>query len=424
MSTWRHKAHQTLRWSERYTKTDMVYLAKGSVWLTFSQAVASISSLLLAIAFANLLPAETYGNYRYVLSIMSVLMVATFPGINTAAIKGVASGDETSFWRLLQKKLSYSLLATVLSGGVALYYLAQGNITLALSVMICAVSIPLVSASGMYEALLNGRRDFRRLAYSASAVRILNTLSILLFLFFSDNLLLLIVVYFVPEIILQSLFLYRLRPSSLAVSSNTTSLGRYGFHLSLMEVLKTVAGQIDKLLIFHYLGAAQLAVYIIATSAPGQIKSLLQNMSVLALPKLSASDTPETIRQTLPGKMLRLEVLILLAVAAYWVVSPLLFPLFFPKYTSALLLSQVYALSLLFFPRTFFSTAMTAHMKQKELYAVRIIAPLIRIGVFALMLPVWGIWGAVCGSIIGNGLNTFVYQYYFHKAFPLPSTST
>ena len=50
-----------LRWSERFTKTDMVYLAKGSFWMMAKQVGVSIISFGLAIAFANLLPQETYG---------------------------------------------------------------------------------------------------------------------------------------------------------------------------------------------------------------------------------------------------------------------------------------------------------------------------------------------------------------------------
>jgi len=58
------KIYRLLRRSEKYFKTDMVYLAHGGFWLTLGQIISSAASFLLAIAFANLLPKETYGTYK------------------------------------------------------------------------------------------------------------------------------------------------------------------------------------------------------------------------------------------------------------------------------------------------------------------------------------------------------------------------
>ncbi len=386
-----------------------------------SQAISSICGLLLVIAFANLIPPETYGTYRYLLSIMGILTIGTFVGINTAAIKAVAEGGEAIFWKLLKKKSGWSLVAALLSFLVAGYYYFNDNPMLAWSFTIAAFSLPLAYISGMYEALLYGRKDFKRATILGSLVRMTTALAILVSLFFTDNLFVIILIYFIPEIILQSSFLfyfYITRPNA-DIEENTdrnSQLTKFGFHLSLMEVLKTVAGQIDKLLVFHYLGAGPLALYAIATTPPSQIKTLMQNLTTLALPKMSISSAKD-IRKTLPVKLLRLEGIILLLILAYWLVAPVLFPLLFPQYSNAVLISQVYALSLLFFPRTFLSTAMTAHLKQKELYTIRIITPVVRIGIFLLLLPLWGLWGAVVGNIISNALTALVYKYYFNKAF-------
>ena len=83
----KEKIYNLLRWSEKYTKTDMVYLAHGGFWLSFGQIISSLSSFLLAIAFANLLPKETYGNYKYILSIASILP-KTDPYARAIALNG------------------------------------------------------------------------------------------------------------------------------------------------------------------------------------------------------------------------------------------------------------------------------------------------------------------------------------------------
>jgi len=71
-----------LRWSEKYTKLDMVYLTKGGFWMTLSQVSSNMLSLLLVIAFANLLPKETYGLYRYILSLAGMLNSLSLTGMN------------------------------------------------------------------------------------------------------------------------------------------------------------------------------------------------------------------------------------------------------------------------------------------------------------------------------------------------------
>ena len=103
----RNKAYNVLRWSEKYTKTDMLYLAKGGSWFTVGQVVSSSSVLLLAIAFANLLPpircilaiaAGLYGHGRShhtsPHSLLVVIIKATASGAKTVQRAAVAQLDK------------------------------------------------------------------------------------------------------------------------------------------------------------------------------------------------------------------------------------------------------------------------------------------------------------------------------------------
>ena len=42
----KNKTYKLLRKSEKYTKTDMVYLTKGGFWLTLGQIISSTSAFL------------------------------------------------------------------------------------------------------------------------------------------------------------------------------------------------------------------------------------------------------------------------------------------------------------------------------------------------------------------------------------------
>ena len=102
-----NKIYKILRYSEKYTKTDMVYLAKGEFWLVSGQIISSAATFLLAIAFANLLPKETYGIYKYVLSIFGLLAISTLRGVEAALSQAVAKNYDGDFLVILKTKMKY-----------------------------------------------------------------------------------------------------------------------------------------------------------------------------------------------------------------------------------------------------------------------------------------------------------------------------
>ena len=63
---YKNSVYTFLRKTEKYTKTDMVYLASGGFWLSIKTALSILIALSLSIAFANLLPKETFGEYKYI----------------------------------------------------------------------------------------------------------------------------------------------------------------------------------------------------------------------------------------------------------------------------------------------------------------------------------------------------------------------
>ncbi|MEK9209084.1 MAG: oligosaccharide flippase family protein, partial [Patescibacteria group bacterium] len=67
-----------------YTGTDNVYIAKQGFWASVPYIISTILSAALVVAFANLLPKEIYGTYRYILSIAGLLSFLTLTGMNTA----------------------------------------------------------------------------------------------------------------------------------------------------------------------------------------------------------------------------------------------------------------------------------------------------------------------------------------------------
>ena len=75
----------------------MMYLAQGGFWIALGHIVNGLLAFSLIVAFANLLSKETYGIYRYILSIAGVLNIFVLSGMGTAISRSVASGNEGAF---------------------------------------------------------------------------------------------------------------------------------------------------------------------------------------------------------------------------------------------------------------------------------------------------------------------------------------
>src|SRR3989344_7039026 len=112
MQNLRQKVYQWLRLSEGLFKTDMVYLTKGGTWLLLGQLISSISTFLLVIAFANLIPKETFGTYKYILSLTAILLIPSLPGMNTAVNMASTRNLDGTLLLALKTKMRWGLLSS------------------------------------------------------------------------------------------------------------------------------------------------------------------------------------------------------------------------------------------------------------------------------------------------------------------------
>src|SRR3989344_3759114 len=118
----KHNFLAFLRWSESYTKTDMLYMAHGGFWLTLAKGIAMFSSLILATAMANLIPPEVFGTYKFVLSGAGIIGAFALTGMGTAIIQAVARGHEGALRAGVRAYLSWSVGMVAISVALALYY--------------------------------------------------------------------------------------------------------------------------------------------------------------------------------------------------------------------------------------------------------------------------------------------------------------
>lgn len=409
---------RVLRWSQRYTKTDMLYLASGGFWYVVGQAVASLSALALAVAFANLVSPEVYGTYKYILSLAGIFAIASLPGINTAIARAVARGNESVIHAATRSRILHACAGSVIALAGGAYYLLNGNVELSLALLIIAATLPFFDTLTSYLFYFAGKRRFDLKTKYYAATQITSVLILIGTLFVTDNLILILLAYFVPLALMRAVQYARVtREIPRTPTNESTEVVRYGKHLTVMQILGMVAGEIDKVLIWKFLGPAQVAVYMFALAIPEQFKGPLKGVGELAFPKFAAQ-TPEQIRANLPAlwRKLTLYGLGLLGISLIYIAAaPYIFNLLFPQYSTSIFYSQLFALAMITNVASIPIAIFSAQQKTSLQYALSNIQPVIAIGLFVFLIPQYGIMGAIVALLISKFITaaSYLVSLYF-----------
>src|SRR3989344_2490159 len=195
ISKLRREIYLVLRASEKYTKTDMVYLAKGGFWTTISQLISLILNFIVAVAFANFISKDVYGNYQYILSIASILAVFSLNEMGTAFVRAVAQGYEGILRKSIMLKLKWSFLITIVSFLIGIYYFINKNNTIGFSMLIIGIILPINYIFKFYMPFLNGRKLFKQITFCNIITNLFYFITILITLFITNNIILLILAY-------------------------------------------------------------------------------------------------------------------------------------------------------------------------------------------------------------------------------------
>lgn len=389
------RLHALLRKSEAIFKTDMVYLVKGGAWLGFSQIITIGTGFALSLAFTNLLSPDTYGTYKYVLSIVSLLLITTLNGVDSAVTQSVARGFDGTLALGARTKITWGLLGSLGSLGVALYYYLQGNITLTIAFIISAFFVPFIESFDLYNAFLNGKRLFKKFSHWNNIKKIIPTALLILTLYLTSNLFTILIVYFLSALILNIWFFRKTTHELVSNNSVDPRAMKFGKHLSILNVLSTLATELDKILVFHYLGAVQLAVYTIALAPVDQIKGILKNINSLAFPKF-AEQKISAIKETIARKTTLLTIGSSVIIGIYIALAPLFFRLFFPKYIDSIIYSQVLAFTLIgAIVSGFLYTILEARTHTKGLSFFNISTNILNLAILFPLVYYFGIWGAI-----------------------------
>lgn len=414
IATLKTKLYRLLRWSEKWMKTDMVYLAHGGFWLTVGHVASVLLGLILVYAFANFVDKEVFGVYKYILTVAGMLSITTLTGMGTALTKAVAEGKEGDLFLVLKQKIHWGTMGALASLILSFFYYYKDNNTLSICFLIVSVFIPFMDSLSIYDSFLIGKKNFKRSAQYSIFIKIISTLFMLVGIFLTKNIYILISIYFLSNTALRYIslnFTIKQHKPNNETAANTMN---YGKHLSLINLFTAAAQYLDSMLVFNFIGSAQLAAYSIATSLPENIKNLFNFIRPLSMPKF-ANQTKEEIKKDIVNKMIKTGVIMVAIIIFYIFAAPFLFKIFFPKYSEAVFYSQLFSVSLIYFVIALPVSALQAKGEQAKLYQFHTTTSIFQIIILLPAAYFFGILGIVIARLISRFFQIIFMIYIIKK---------
>ena len=406
-------ARNLLKKSEVFFKTDMVYVGQSGFWLGLGQAFYALIAFTSSLFFANLISKDIYGNYKFIIATTSILAGLSLTGMGSVVTQGVAQGFEGILKNAVRSTLRFGSIIVLVALCISTYYFIHGNNILGFSMLIAGLSLPLSQAFTLYGNYLMGKKEFQKVTLYATGSQLLNTFGLIIVAILTKNIVFMVLIYFALNT-LSTIWAYKHTLKLFHVSdTHDHTLIPYGKHLSVMGFFGTVANQFDKILIFHYLGAFQLAVYAFAQAIPDQAKGVLKSIFNLAIPKY-AELSEEDMRKSIMNKFAQLTALTALGILLYILTAKFIFAILFPKYLEAVFYSEIYILGLITIPGiSLFAIYFQLKKATKKMYELNLIGNISTLIITFVFIYKFKLEGAVIANCLSWLVILLIHWFYF-----------
>lgn len=397
-------------------KLDLKYFLHGGFWIVTSIIINILGGILLSAFYARVWPTDVYGQFAFLTSAIGFLSLTTFPAMSQMVIQGVAEGKEGIYIQAVKISVRWSVIGSFLLFSGSIYFFLRDNSILALATFIGALFFPLLSFNGLYGSYLNGKKQFKKSAIYNSISFISSIIATTIVLLTYPSIPLVIFASIGVPAFVNLIFTYK---TWLSIKNHSfdPKLITLGKHLSVSQIATIGADHLDKFLVPLMLGFNNNAIYAFATIIPLQLHSFLKTFTSLSLPKIAEADDRQ-IKRDLLGKVIQLEVILALLVITTIIFTPLAFDLLYPTYKeSASFLSQLFSLSLLYFPTNILSLSFVRKREFKYIYYINIIYLASTTMVLITLIPLYGLLGAVIGKIITRAIYSLTQIYFFKKIY-------
>jgi len=391
---------------------DLPYFIQGGFWLVLAQAFAMFKNFILSILFANWITKDIYGQYVFIMGVLSISIIFSLPNLKPSITQAVSNGFDGTYTVALKRSIKFSFLGSIFMFCSFIYCHIAGRIYGEKIFLVMILLFPLYHSSSFFSALYSGKEKFSELSVLNVIFSLVSLLIISLVIFFKKDLFSIVLSTVLVKIIIQGYytFFYAMKDISNAQFSRENI--DFGMKTNLSEALNIFATYFDSILVPIFINFESLAIYTIITVLPNQIKVAFNTFTPLFLPKLSKN---KITKKQLLSHVIKILIIAVIGILIYILLAPFIFDIFYKPYSEYVWMSLLYSVSLLILPQRFLVAVLQSRLNVKKINTLNYFLSSLLI-VSALIGVQFGLLGLVISRIVFRLLIIIIIIILTHMA--------
>ena len=395
---------------------DLNYFFKNSLWYSINQITTIVFGILLMVFLTRFTSKEVFGNYNFIISIITMLSIISMPGFKVSLLKSVSKDEDGMYSETFKLSLIWSLTCVPLLIMIGLYYFYFDNPIIGIGLFVASIFFPLLYAPTNWGPFLEGKKRFDLSAKYNIILTFTRTFTIIIAtLAGNGNIIPILIAFLITNSILNIVFHFKTKKF---ITNNKVEKNwkKNGYKLTFVEFTLFIYNYADKIIIGAVLGSVQLAIYVIATNVIYQIITSTGQILRVIYPKIfkmNAELIIHSLKRFVPKFILAIAGLSLIII----LILPILIPLLFSEnYIESVFYAQIFAIVIpLNLLTSITNPVLIALNKEDILFRFRIIGIIILLFLYIILIPFIGLLGAIISSIIYYAFLILLQFWYIFK---------
>lgn len=339
---------------------NLKYFFKNGSWVTFRFLVMALSGWILSLFFARISNKEVLGQYQLILSYLSMFLIVSLPGLNTAALESVVKGREGAIIKTVKLSFLCSLIGLPIFIGWGMYDIFYRNeILLGKTLILVGFLVPFYYTFNTWTAYYDGKAQFSKVSMRMVLTNIVLTSLLLMGLLLKLNVFGLVAIYLLVNIVFFIIFYIEVYKKINNKIDDYLDI-KFGVKTSIQKLVLGLSGNVPPIIIAHLFGVESVAIYYIANYLITATSAFMGTLASIYIP---------TLFKNFKLKHVNIILLNIFAGVVFWVLFLIFLKLFFvilygTEYNKSLELA--YQISYLMILVPFKNYLITFFMTQKK----------------------------------------------------------
>jgi O-antigen/teichoic acid export membrane protein len=346
---------------------------------------------------------DVFGEYNMVLNMVGILTIFSLSGLNNSIMQAVARGYTGTYRATVPIAFGSSFLGSTTLLGAGTWYWMQGQAQLGQGLLVAAVLFPFAHGLVQWKSVVTGSGKFGQLLIHDGLTSILSSGLIIaaVLKYRGQYVIPIILALIVPAIynVVLTVAKYRQIPADAPVEKENFL---YGIKTTFYSGLGAIGTNLDRVLLFFFLSPAALAVFVAAGRIPDLLSGTMQDVSAVLAPRMAKHESYTKQLDRIFG-VLSLTYGIVIVLFGFTGMPYVVTFLFGNNYTDAIPYAQALTCSV--------AIGHLANLRFRYIRSkidargfrdVTLISSAVRLGAFLLLVPPFGLVGAV--------ISTFIYR--------------